>query len=181
MRSDDAKRLAIATWAVLGVVALLLEPAIRLARAATLRLRDGIAPAEWLALIVATVALGYVEGHRGFRCSFCPRVVDRAFELSSTPRRPWSVVIAPLWAMSLVGDSRTRMARSWLMVGMIVAMVLLVRMLPPTARAIVDAAVTVSLAWGIVELGTRYAFRLRHEWSTRARGSCRGGRSPVRA
>jgi hypothetical protein len=159
--SPGSRRLAIATWGVLGVVVLLLEPAIRLARSALLHLREGMGPVHWLALVAATLLLGYVEGHRGFRCSFCPRVVDRAFELAGGRQSLWLVALAPLYAMSYLGDARARVARTWLLTAMLVAVIVVVRHLPPTARAIIDAAVVPSLVWGVVEMSVAFVRRMR--------------------
>jgi hypothetical protein len=160
VKEGSVRRFLIACWAVLGVVALLVEPAVRLGRAALLRLGEGFAPGEWAALAGVTLVLGYVEGHRGFRCSFCPRVVDRAFELAESERSAWWQALAPLYAMSLIGDGRGRLARSWGLAAGVVFAVCAVRRLPPTARAIVDAAVAVSMVWGVFELCARYAMRV---------------------
>lgn len=112
-------RVAIASWALFGVVVAFLEPTARLA-------------------------------------------LERAFGLKRQPR-PVYVVLAPLYAMSLVGDSARRMLGAWSMIAAIVVMIVLVRQLPPTARAIVDAAVSASLAWGILEICARYMLRLPRE------------------
>jgi hypothetical protein len=165
------KRLAIASWAVLGVVVLFVEPTVRLGRTALLRLRAGFTSTEWAALLAVTAVLAYVEGHRGFRRSFCPRVIDRAFDLASAPCPWWVVVIAPLYAMSLLGDSRGRLLRGWLLAAAVVAMALVVRMLPATPRAMIDAGVAASLAWGAVELCARHALRA---WRCRWRFSSGG-------
>jgi hypothetical protein len=155
------RRIGIASWAVTGVGVVLLEPALRLGLFAARRLSQGLTASEWLALVSAVIALGYVEGHRGFRCSFCPRVVGRAFELADRPRGSWLMVMAPAYALSLIGDSRARVARAWALGVLILPMVYGVRMLPPTWRAIVDAAVAFSLGWGVLELCTGFARHLR--------------------
>ena len=99
------RSLAVATWAVLGVAALLVESIVRLGATALAGVRGGLEPAEWGVLGLTTVLLAYFEGYRGFQCSFSPRVVERAFQLQHAPG-PLRIALAPLYAMALVGGSR---------------------------------------------------------------------------
>ena len=156
------RRMALASWAVLGVVLMLAESVVRLSRFALARIGEGLEPYEWAALAGTTLIMGYVEGYRAFSRSFGPRVVARSFELARAPAL-LHVVFAPLYAMSLLGDTRKRMVRSWALVAGIVAIVLVVRRLPPTWRCIVDASVAFSLAWGIVVICSLWVSRLRSE------------------
>jgi hypothetical protein len=157
-----AKHVAIASWAVAGVVILLADAVVRVSTVAIHGIRAGLSPLEWGALAVVSLVLGYVEGYRALSRSFGPRVVARAFEL--VPTSPVvHVLLAPLYAMSLIGDTRRRMIESWGVVAMIVAMVVLVQRLPPTWRCITDAGVALSLAWGLVAIASRWAMRLRRE------------------
>jgi hypothetical protein len=158
----ELRRIGIASWAVFGVGMLLAEPAIRLAATALARFRLGLAPSEWLGFVVVAVGIGYVEGYRGFSCSFCPRVVERAFTLARAPR-PLKVALAPLYVMSLFGDEPARVARSWALVVAVVAMILGVRSLPHTWRCVVDASVSLSLAWGVMLLASAWLARVRRE------------------
>jgi hypothetical protein len=89
----------------------------------------------------------YVEGYRGFQKRFSPRVVARALHLAEHPR-PLHVVLAPLYAMALMHTTRRRLIGSWILVAGIVAIILLVRALPPVWRALIDAGVALALAWG---------------------------------
>jgi hypothetical protein len=163
----EARRLMIASWAVLGVAAILAKGSVRLAHVAVPRLREGLTAGEWLSLAFVALLLGYVEGYRGFTRSFSPRVVQRAFDLARTAS-PLEVALAPLYAMSLIGDTRDRLVRAWALVAMIVVMVVAVRMLPHTWRCIVDASVAVSLAWGLVGLCGLWIHRMRRELRARA-------------
>lgn len=156
------RRFAIATWAVLGVALLLAESGVRLARFAMPRLLDGLTLAEWSALVATVAAIGYVEGYRGFSCSFAPRVVARAFDLSHAPTPP-RIALAPLYAMSLVGDTRPRLLRAWALLAAIVVMIVGVRHLPHTWRCIVDLSVALSMTWGVLVLGKLWIVRLRRE------------------
>lgn len=160
----EVRGVAIASWAVLGVAALLLEGVVRLCRMAAPLLREELSIGEWAALVLLASALGYVEGYRGFVRSFSPRVVARAFELAVAPRpSAVHVVLAPLYAMSLVGDTRSRVVRSWCLVGFIVAMMVGVRSLSPVSRAIVDASVALSLTAGLAVLCALWARRVRRQ------------------
>lgn len=156
------RRFAVATWAVLGVALLLVESGLRLARFALPRVLDGLTPGEWFALALTAGAIGYFEGYRGFSRSFAPRVVARAFDLSRAPTPP-RVALAPLYAMSLVGDTRGALLRAWGLLIAIVLMIVGVRHLPHTWRCIVDLSVALSMSWGVLVLGTLWAARLRSE------------------
>ena len=81
----EARRIITVSWSVLGVVALLAEPAVRLGAAVVRRLQQGLGVWESASVVAAVLVLGYVEGYRGFRCSFGPRVVERAFESRGGP------------------------------------------------------------------------------------------------
>jgi hypothetical protein len=159
------RRIGVATWAVLGVFALFAEPAIRLGVTATRALQSGLDAAGWLTLALFIVVIGYLEGYRGFSCSFCPRVVERAFSLGASPRL-LQVVLGPLYVMSLFGDTRARVLRSWLVLFGVIGAVCVVRALPLRWRATIDAAVAVSLAWGALMLIVLWAARLRRELSS---------------
>jgi hypothetical protein len=97
--------------------------------------------AAWMVFIV------YVEGYRAFQKRFSPRVVARALHLAEHPR-PLHVILAPLYVMALLHTTRRRLIGSWILVAGIVAVILLVRALPPVWRALIDAGVALALAWG---------------------------------
>jgi hypothetical protein len=153
---------AIASWAVIGVAGLLIEAIVRLAQIALPTLRAGLSAGEWVALAVLASVLAYFECWRGFIRSFNPRVVARAFALARAAR-PLYVVLAPLHAMSLFGDSRDRVRRAWFLVFFIAAMVVAARRLPPVWRAIVDVSVALSLTGGLVALCVMWLGALRRE------------------
>jgi len=147
--SPPARRsLFAAFWGVGGTVLMLAEGIYRLAKTAV----DNLAGADlsagqtafgaaWMAFIV------YVEGYRAFQKRFSPRVVARALHLADHPR-PLHVALAPLYAMALMHTTRRRLIGSWILVAGIVAVILLVRALPPVWRALIDAGVALALAWG---------------------------------
>lgn len=164
---DRFRSMLVSSWAMLGVVLLLVESVVRLARVALAGISEGLRPHEWGALVACSLVMGYVEGYRAFARSFGPRVVERAFELG---RRGSTLhaLLAPAYAMSLIGDTRRRIVQSWLLALGIVALIVLVRRLPPTWRAIADASVALSLSWGIVVICSLWATRLRRELSASA-------------
>lgn len=159
---DDVRRVVVGSWGVGGVLLLLLEPAVRLGIAAVRHMAGGLSAGQWGMFVVAAVTMAYLEGYRGFSCSFCPRVVERAFA-APRDRGPLLVALAPLYAMSLFGDERRRVATSWGLVVAIVFAIVGVRTLPPTWRAIIDGAVALSLTWGVVILVALWAKRVRAE------------------
>lgn len=156
------RAVAVASWAVLGVVLLLGESVIRLSMRAVAGLGRHTSAMEWCALGAAMIVVGYVEGYRTFACSFGPRVVLRAFDLTRRPAPLW-VAFAPLFAMSLLGDTRRRLITSWCATLAICGAILVVRSLPPTWRAIADASVAISLACGVVVICRLFVVRLRRE------------------
>ena len=152
-RRSIAAELAIAAWAVGGVVAILVDAILRLLPLALEpilldELSIGIVGA--LAYVAAILGLGYCEGYRGFALSFSPRTVARALHVG---RASLPLVIAgPLVAMGLLHAKPRRLLTSWALLVMIVAFVLLVRQLPAPWRGAVDAGVVVGLGWGVVSL-----------------------------
>jgi len=150
-------RFLIALWGVGGVVAILIEAIWRLTDTALsilareeLTLWQMVMFAGWLVFIV------YVEGYRAFQKRFSPRVVVRALHLAEEPR-PLHVVLAPLYCMTLLHATRRRLVASWILVAGIVAIILLVRAMPPIYRAIIDAGVVVALTWGTIAMIVLYA------------------------
>jgi hypothetical protein len=154
-------QIAIFTWGVLGVSLVVLEAAARLLRFAydTLRARE-LGPWETAFFVVFLVFILYAEGYRGFQKRFSPRTVARAAHLALHPRA-LPVLLAPIYCMALFGTTRRRLVASWLLVAGIVSLVLLVRLLPSTYRALVDAGVGCALVWGIVSMGVYSVLALR--------------------
>lgn len=145
-------RIAIVLWGVLGVVGVLAEAIHRLAaRALSLLDREELTTGHLSLIAIWTVVICYFEGYRGFQHGFSPRVVARAFHLAEHPR-PLHVGLAPLFCMALFHTTRRRLIATWVLLVGIVALVLLVRQLPPLYRAIVDGGVACALAWGTIAM-----------------------------
>lgn len=140
----------ITVWAGLAIVATFVEAIARLMTRAWTELSHGLSAGQWVALVVLTVTMTYVEGYRALQRRFVPSVVARACEAGRDGRR-WTV-LAPLYAISLVGVPPRVAARSALGIVMIVICVILVRHLDAPWRGIVDASVGSALTWGGVAL-----------------------------
>jgi putative flippase GtrA len=149
-RPTTTAELAIFAWAVLGVVAVLVEAVVRLLPRALEPILDGsLDPAGVLAYVAAIILLAYTEGYRGFQRRFSPRVIVRALALAQ--RGGWLLIaLAPLMAMGLIHATRRRLIGSWVLTLCIVALILLVRLLEQPWRGAVDAGVVVGLSWGTV-------------------------------
>jgi hypothetical protein len=149
-RPSTAAQLAIFVWAVLGVIALLVESVVRLLPRALEPILDGsLSPAGVLAYVISILGLAYTEGYRGFQLRFSPRVIVRA--LAVAERGSWLLILlAPLMAMGLIHATRRRLIGSWMLVLCIVGLVMLVRLLEQPWRGAIDAGVVVGLSWGTV-------------------------------
>ena len=151
-------------WAVLGVAFTLAEAITRLSYVCYRSVERGLSIVEWFVFAVLVASFGYWEGERALRRRFAPAVVARALELESTSARRWTILLAPLYAMSLVGAARSALVRSWGAVAGIAAAVIVVRQLPSPFRGLVDGAVAVALSVGLVGLLTCF-YTERHRSS----------------
>jgi hypothetical protein len=139
-------------WALLGVVALLLQAVVRLAPIAWEPIALGTLSTSEAAVYVGWVLFNaYAEGYRGFQKAFCPRVIARAHHVAARPT-PLHALLAPAFAMCLFHATRRRLIVSWSLVGGIFLLVLAVRSLPQPWRGIVDGGVVVGLGWGLLAL-----------------------------
>lgn len=151
-RRERRLRLAVMLWGVLGLVLVLVEAVYRLAAtAARVLTTHTLTTGQLVLLVVWTVVIAYVEGYRGFQQHFSPRVVARALYLAEH-RRPLHVALGPLFCMALFHTTRRRLIATWVLTAGIVALILLVRQMPPPYRAIVDAGVAFALAWGTISI-----------------------------
>lgn len=151
-RPSKGAELAIVAWAVLGVVAILVQAIARLLPRALEPILDGsLGVPGALGYALSVVIMAYSEGYRGFQQRFSPRVAVRALALAEgrvTRRRAWLVVFAPLMAMGLIHATRRRLIGSWCLLLAIVGLILFVRTLAQPWRGAVDAGVVVGLSWG---------------------------------
>jgi hypothetical protein len=142
----------IASWGIVGVVALVGQALVRLAPMALEVLRDGeLGTFHWAVLVAWVATNAYAEGIVGFHQKFSPRTVDRSLYLGRNPT--WlRVVLAPLFCMGFFEASRRTKIVAWSLAGVIVLLVSMVRRLAQPWRGIIDAGVVVGLSVGIVSL-----------------------------
>ncbi|TPV95663.1 MAG: hypothetical protein B7733_08835 [Myxococcales bacterium FL481] len=144
--------LAILTWGVLGVVAVLGSAIVRLLPIALEPLRDGsLGAMHAVAYVASIVVMGYSEGYRAFHRQYSPRVVARGLALAGS--KNWAfVAAAPLFCMSLFHATKRRLLAAWIVLAMVVVLVILVKMLPQPWRGVIDAGVVVGLGIGTVSI-----------------------------
>jgi len=145
-------------WAVAGVAAILAEAVVSLAAIGLATLRAGLSPLEWLAFFVCATGFFYGEGVRALQRRWVPFVMRRAASLRHTGST-LDRVLAPLYAMALVGAPRATLLRAWAGVAGIVLAVVVVSRLPAPWRGIVDLSVALALAWGLLAV-VRCAIRM---------------------
>jgi hypothetical protein len=159
-----ASELAIASWGVLGVLALLGQALSRLTPLAIEPIERGmLGPGHWVLYVGWTVLNAYAEGYRGFQRAFVPRVVARALHLARHPH-PLRVILAPVFCMALFHARRRDLVRAWVLLAAIVALVIVIRLLPQPWRGIVDAGVVAGLGWGAVALLVAFGRVLFTDW-----------------
>jgi hypothetical protein len=145
------RELLIASWGVLGVLALLTQAIARLAPlAAEPILAKTLSPAQ-VGLYVGWVAFSaYFEGYRAFQKRFSPRVVARALHLARHPVSSASVALAPAYCMCLFHAKPRARYVAWGTLVMVIGFIVTLRHVPQPFRGIVDGGVVVALAWGVV-------------------------------
>jgi hypothetical protein len=140
-----------AVWGVAGVAVLFARASWQLGQRGATTLAAGLQPVEWLALAVLTAVFVYGEGYRALQRKWIPHMCARVV-LLTVERAAVYRLLAPAYAMSLVGAAPRAMLRAWLGVAAIVGAVFVVSRLPDPWRGIVDVAVASALAWGLVAL-----------------------------
>jgi hypothetical protein len=151
-RALSRAELWLALWAVVGVGLTLLEGAVRLTLRAGLGLRSGLSLEHLLALGVGIGCFCYFEGHCALQTHFVPALIARAF--APTPGRlAWTrALLAPVFAVGLLGAPRREALRAWSSVLLIALAIVAVRRLPDPWRAIIDASVAAALWLGLLAL-----------------------------
>jgi hypothetical protein len=140
---------------VTGVAAIFIDAIFQLGRRGVITMRAGLEPVEWIALVVVLVLFVYGEGERALGRRWMPHVLERARELERSASLP-NRLLAPLYAMSLIGAPGRVLARAWIGVALIVMAVLIVREFPEPWRGIVDLSVAAALTWGFVRGAMNY-------------------------
>ena len=131
-----------------AVGAIFADAIVQLARRGLITMRAGLDPLEWLAFALLLVAFVYGEGLRALARRWVPAMLARARTLGPASPRLHEL-LAPLYAMSLIGADARTLVRAWTGVALIVLAVFAVRALPEPWRGIVDAAVAAALLVGL--------------------------------
>ena len=136
-------------WAIFGVSFILGQAIWKLTPLALEPFqRQDLSLFQWIFLGGWILFMGYTEGYRGFQKAFCPRVVSRAFTLtSSSPMH--HIILAPLYSMGYFYATRKRKIVSWCITTAIVGIVLFVKLLEYPYRHIIDGGVVVGLSYGL--------------------------------
>jgi hypothetical protein len=151
-RALSRAELGRALWAVMGVGLTLLEGAVRLTLRAGQGLRGGMGLEHLLALGVGIGCFCYFEGYCALQTRFVPALITRAFA-PKVGNLGWKgPLLAPLFAVGLVGAPRRDALRAWSSVLLIALAIAVVRRLPDPWRAIVDASVAAALWLGLLAL-----------------------------
>ncbi len=134
-------------YGLVGIAILLLVSIIRLSVPALEGLRNIDSVLHISFLIMWSVFMYFSEGNDGFKKRFVPRVIARA---STIGQKSLGIkLIAPLYCMSLISDTRKQMLKSYIAITLIVCAVIAVRTLPQPWRGIIDSGVIIGLATGI--------------------------------
>jgi hypothetical protein len=161
-------------WGVAGIGAVLVYAAVSLGSYAFQALAAGLAPLQWLLLVVNTGFMAWAEGYRGFQQRFSPRVAARALDLYDHPTA-LRLLLAPLFCVGYFGATPRLQRTVWLGTGLIVLAVLAFNRLDQPWRGILDAGVMVGMIWGTVTL-------LWASWATfRGRRAMVGAEVPAAA
>jgi hypothetical protein len=144
------KRVA-SVWALVGVSLLFGFAVVRLSGRGFGTVSAGLTPTQWLVLSLGVAFFVYTEGVMALERRWVPRLVDRARELRGESR-VLHRALAPLYGMSLIGATPSRLRRAWLGVAAIVLLVTLIRALPEPWRGIVDLSVAAALTWGVIAI-----------------------------
>jgi len=142
-------RTLVYAWAILGVLILLGQGLVKLVPVAGQAVFGPLSLGERITLWLFVILNFYLEGYRGFQLRFVPRVVSRALYLARSPApAPWTLLLAPLFAMGYFHAKRRARLSAWLVSGLVVLAIVAVRHLPHPWRGIVDAGVVAGLGYG---------------------------------
>ncbi len=137
-----------AAWALTGTGLILAFAVVRLTGRGLQTIQAGLEVGEWLALALLTALFVYGEGVLALQRRWIPRVIARARRLSGEGS-PLVRILAPFYAMGVLGGPRPELIRAWAGAGAIVLAVLAIRSFPPPWRGITALAVAGALAWGV--------------------------------
>lgn len=137
-----------AIWGVSGIAVLLGLSILRVSSYAGDAFADGLTWYQWCSLAVATVALTYSEGYRGFQKRLAPKVAARAQYVRHHPE-PVLVALSPVFCLGYFRSTRARKVGTLGVTLAIFAASFLMQSVPTPWRGIVDAGVAAGLTWGL--------------------------------
>lgn len=138
-----------AIWGVTGISLLLIYAIVRLTPHTLELFSLPMTWHHWLALLVTVLFMAYTEGYAGFQKSAAPRVAARARYLMTNPSL-LHVLLAPLFCASYYHTTKKRKIARYILTTMIVLLIVVVSQMAQPWRGIIDAGVTVGLAWGLI-------------------------------
>ena len=148
---------ALATWGVLGVLAILSNAIKRLLPIALQPFySEDLTRMQWIAYSTWAIFMAYVEGYKGFHQKFSALVVKRAFMLDENVGII-NVALAWAYSMGIISATRKRMIISWSISAGVMGLVILVKNLTYPWRSIVDAGVVAGLTIGSFSILYHYA------------------------
>ena len=140
-----------ATWGLSGISALLLFALHRLYTQVETLHHHALQTPHYLLAIPWILYMLYMEGDKGFRRAFAPRVAARALCLAQKPTWP-TALLAPIFCIGYFGASKKRKRASYLLTLMILTLILLVQQLPQPWRGLIDLGVLLGLTYGLLFL-----------------------------
>lgn len=145
------RAILVASWGVVGVLALLGQAIFRLGERA-LQVNANELTTLQTATLAAWVSFSlYGEGYRAFQMRFSPRVVARAL-IAGRSDNALHALLAPAFCMSLFHATRRGLIVAWGTIVMVICLVLIVSRLPQPWRGIIDAGVVLALLWGALAI-----------------------------
>ena len=143
---------AIALWGIVQVVAVLLMPIRKLAPIALQPIvKKSFTHTQAFLCVLWCIMGTYMIGYRGIRQKFSPLVIQRAFGLQKNKRLVNWVLAGP-YCMGLFGATSKRMIKSWSMAVTMTFLSKLVKQLPSSWAAVVDAGVVAGLTLGTTSI-----------------------------
>lgn len=149
----------LATWGMVGIVALIVRALWSLSPVAAEAVRDGLNTVEWFILTAWCIMNAYAEGYAGFHKKFSPRAAHRALYLARNPSSV-RVLLATPFVLGLFAGSRRVLISGWTLLIGISLLVIFVRRLDQPWRGIIDAGVVVGLGIGLVSLLSHFVSAL---------------------
>ena len=140
-----------AVWGVTGIVLLLSTAIFRLSQVA-LQAFNGeyeLLWYHWLFMLVFSIFMLYSEGYKGFQKAFAPRVAARAKFLSQNANLI-QTFLAPLFCMAYFHTTKKRQIVSITLTLVIIGFIMLVCLVPPLYRSMIDAGVVLGLSYGVI-------------------------------